>query len=435
MQCLGIDIGSTTIKGAVLDVEGGRVGEVVRERFPDPLTGLLLRHFEVDPEQVVAATRSVLDRLLVAAPESAAVFFSGQMGGVILADDGGRTLTNYLSWRDQRTLDAHRDNGSYVDEIERRWSDGELREVGNELKPGSATSLLFWLAENGRLPAGTPCGIGDFVVSRLCGAPPQMHPTHAIGLLNLHAGGWHHTAFDRLGIRGLKWPPLADLRIPIGKTAHSGRRIPCYPVLGDQQCALYGIDLQEEELSLNVSTGSQVSRITRQLQLGPYQSRRYVDDRYLNTITHLPAGRSLNVLVDLLTELAKVEGRPLSNPWAHITRLATEADGGGLECDLSFFAGPLGDTGRVEHITTENLTVGNLFRAAFGNMAANYGLCAERLDASRSWQRLALSGGLTQSVPVLRQLIQQQFSAPVREFPEGEDVLNGLLRVAQTCLA
>jgi sugar (pentulose or hexulose) kinase len=433
MQCLGIDIGSTTVKGAVLDVEGGRVGEVVRERFPDPLPGLPARHFEVDPEQVVAATRSVLDQLLVGAPESAAVFFSGQMGGVILVDDGRRPLTNYLSWRDQRTLDAHSAAGSYVDEIERRWSDGELRELGNELKPGSATSLLFWLAENGRLPAaGNPCAIGDFVVGRLCGAPLQMHATQAIGLLNLHTGNWHQTAFDRIGIGGVKWPPLADLRRPIGIIAHSGRRIPCYPVLGDQQCALYGIDLQEDELSLNVSTGSQVSRITRHLQLGPYQSRRYVDDRYLNTITHLPAGRSLNVLVDLLTELAKVEGRPLSSPWSHITRLAAEADGGGLECDLSFFAGPLGDTGRIDRITTENLTVGNLFRAAFRTMAANYGLCAERLDPSCSWKQLALSGGLTQSVPVLRELIQQQFSAPVREFPEGEDVLNGLLCVAQT---
>jgi sugar (pentulose or hexulose) kinase len=435
MQCLGIDIGSTTIKGAELDLERGQVGKVVRERFPDPIAGLPPRHFEVDPERIVAVTRSVIDQLVAAAPESAAVFFSGQMGGVILVDDGGRPLTNYLSWRDQRTLDSRCGGGSYVDEIERRWSAGELREVGNELKPGSGTSLLFWLAENGRLPAaGTPCGIGDFVVSRLCGAPPGMHPTQAIGLLNLHTCGWHHTAFDRLGIGALKWPPLAELRIPIGKTAHSGRRIPCYPVLGDQQCALYGIDLQENELSLNVSTGSQVSRITRELQLGPYQSRRHVDDRYLNTITHLPAGRSLNVLVDLLTELTRAEGRPCSSPWAHIARLAADADGGGLECELSFFAGPLGDSGRIEHITTENLTVGNLFRAAFRNMAANYGCCAERLDPDCSWTRLALSGGLTQSVPVLRQLIQQQFSAPIREFPEGEDVLNGLLRVAQTCL-
>ncbi len=435
MQCLGIDIGSTTVKGAVLDVEGGRVGDVVRERFPDPIAGLPARHFEVDSELIVAATRSALDRLLVAAPESAAVFFSGQMGGVILVDDGGSPLTNYLSWRDQRTLDTHPAGGSYVDVIERHWSDGELRELGNELKPGSATSLLFWLAANGRLPAaGTPCAIGDFVVGRLCGAPLQMHATQAIGLLNLHTDEWHHTAFQRLGIDGLKWPPLANLHRPVGEMAHSGRRIPCYPVLGDQQCALYGIDLQESELSLNVSTGSQLSRITCKLQFGPYQSRRYVDDRYLNTITHLPAGRSLNVFVDLLTELAKVEGRPHSNPWAHITRLAADADGGGLECDLSFFAGPLGDTGRIEHITTENLTVGNLFRAAFRNMAANYGRCAERLDPARSWKQLALSGGLTQSVPVLRQLIQQQFSAPIREFPEGEDVLNGLLRVAQSCL-
>lgn len=435
MRCLGIDIGSTTVKGAVLDPDCGQVGHVARVRFPDPVAGLPPRHFEVNPEQIVAATRSVIDQLISASPGVTAIFFSGQMGGVILADGAGKPLTNYLSWRDQRTLDSHPPGGSYIDEIERRWNGGQLRELGNELKPGSATSLLFWLAENGRLPVEcTPCAIGDYVVSRLCGAPPQMHPTQAIGLLNLHTDDWHHTAFREIGIAELNWPPIARLMQPIGGIKLSDRSVPCYPVLGDQQCALYGIDLQEDELSLNVSTGSQVSRITRELQLGPYQSRRYVDERYLNTITHLPAGRSLNVLVNLLTELAQAEGPPLSSPWAHITRLATVADGGGLECNLSFFSGPLGDTGWIEHITTENLTVGNLFRAAFRNMAANYTLCAARLDPGRSWQRLALSGGLTQSVPVLRELIQQQFSAPIREFPEAEDVLNGLLRVAQSCL-
>ena len=62
------------------------------------------------------------------------------------------------------------------------------------------------------------------------------------------------------------------------------------------------------ELSINISTGSQVSRRTDRLEPGEVQTRAYFHGDLLQTITHLPAGRSLNVLVRLLTEVARAEG-------------------------------------------------------------------------------------------------------------------------------
>ena len=112
--------------------------------------------------------------------------------------------------------------------------------------------------------------------------------------------------------------------------------------ISNAHCAAWAS--RSDELSLNISTGSQVSRRTAEFQPGPYQSRRYFDGDFLNTITHLPAGRSLNALVDLLTELAQAQGITLANPWEFIARRAAEADAGemsrgGLSVNLSFFAG------------------------------------------------------------------------------------------------
>jgi sugar (pentulose or hexulose) kinase len=250
----------------------------------------------------------------------------------------------------------------------------------------------------------------------------------------LRTGCWHSAALAKLGLDRLTWPQLTTVDEPLGDCEMGSRRLTCYPVLGDQQCALCGVGLREDELSLNVSTGAQVSRITRGLELGAYQSRRYLDGRYLNTITHLPAGRSLNVLVNLLSELSHAEGLALADPWSYITRAAAAATGDGLECDLAFFAGPLGSTGRVSQITLDNLTVGNLFHSAFRNMAENFSLCATRLCPERDWRGIALSGGLTQSVPILRQLIEREFSQPLRESTESEETLMGLLQVAQRVL-
>lgn len=433
MICLGLDIGSTTVKGAVLDLQSGEVRSVVRQPFPSPLSGLPAGHFEVAPHQVLDVTRAVIGELLVEAPAAGAILFSGQMGGVILVDTEGAALTNYLSWRDQRTLQPLASGTTTLDKLRSHWTHNELVDLGSELQAGSASSLLFWLAEQGLLPDGAvPATMADYVIGQLCQSPPQMDPTQAIGLLDHNSGDWHRAAFDALGLGNLCWPELADYRIPAGYLSANGRKIPCHASFGDQQCALRGVGLTRDELSLNISTGSQVSQRTARFQPGSYQTRRYFDGDYLNTITHLPAGRSLNVLFDLLTELARAEGVTLTQSWKTIAESAAAADGGGLNVDLAFFAGPLGSSGRLEGITTENLTVGNLFYAAFQNMADNYLLCADRLNPNRSGLSLALSGGLTRAVPILQKLIQDRFNVPVRESTATEETLVGLLEIGRT---
>ena len=426
MPVLAIDIGSSSIKGAAVDPATASLGPLLRRGFPEPLAGLSSGHFEVDPHAIVAAVREVIEELVHHAPAAEAALFCGQMGGVILVDGENRPLTNYLSWRDQRALGPHPSGGTYLDEIRRRWDGNEFRELGGELKPGSATSLLFWLAENGHLPPdATPLTLGDFVLAQVAGAQPHTEPTQAIGTLNLTTGDWHRSAFAKLGVDHLHWPPLIECRQRVGSIRCGQREIPCHPVVGDQQAALRGVELAAGELSLNISTGSQVSLLSRELQLGDYQTRHYFGGRYLNTITHLPAGRSLNVLVDLLTELATAQGVRLADPWEYIARAAAEAADSDLDVDLAFFAGPVGDRGRIDGITLDNLFAGSLFRAAFRYMADNYWTCAKRLLPNRQWRRAVLSGGLTQKVPILRQLLAERFGE-CRECAEGEDVLLGL---------
>ncbi len=40
MRCLGLDIGSSSIKGAVLNLETSQVSHIVKEPFPDAIGGL-----------------------------------------------------------------------------------------------------------------------------------------------------------------------------------------------------------------------------------------------------------------------------------------------------------------------------------------------------------------------------------------------------------
>src|SRR5262249_9688499 len=111
MKILGIDIGSTSIKGAVLDLQSGCGGHVAKYPFPEPVSGLPTGWFEIDPREVAHTVRRIVVKLLQQAPKAERLFCSGQMGGVLLVDSHCQPLTHYLSWRDQRTLAVHSNAG------------------------------------------------------------------------------------------------------------------------------------------------------------------------------------------------------------------------------------------------------------------------------------------------------------------------------------
>ena len=270
--------------------------------------------------------------------------------------------------------------------------------------------------------------LGDFVGMQLAQAEPVTEYTNALGAMNLETRQWHDQAFCELGIDSLCWPRLCDPYRAVGQIMLRGRKVPWYSSVGDHQCALAGTVLGENELSINASTGSQVSILRDDYCPGDYQVRPYFNGRYLNTLTHLPAGRSLNVIVDLLAELAESQGLALEDPWPYILSEAEKAKTD-LGVERTFFTGPLGDRGRIQNISLENLAVGPLFRAAFENMAANYGIAACRLGME-SIERLVLSGGLVQRSPTLQQMIVQRLACPQRLVQVEEETMVGLLVLA-----
>lgn len=430
MKCLGLDIGSTSIKGAVLDLAEQTVSDPVTCEFPAPLAGLPAGWVEVDPQAVCDAVTQVLSRLIVIAPNAERLYCTGQMGGLILIDRESRPLSNYVSWRDQRTLAPNASGEVFLEELRNRWEKaGVFVELGRELPAGASTALLAWLRRHDRLPAhAIPTTVADFVLGRLIGIPIPMHVTQAVGMLDLARTDWHHRAFDLAGLNNLRLPPLAHGEEPVGNLTLAGRQLQVLGSYGDQQCALRGVGLQPQELSLNISTGSQVSCRVDRFDPGPYLTRKYFFGDYLNTVTHLPAGRSLNTLVDLLIELARAEGIVLRNPWKTIHEQTLLVDTTDLTVDLAFFRGPLGSHGRIDGITTENFSVGHLFHAAFRAMADNYVQVARGFSPA-NWTAVVLSGGLTQSAPLLRKFLEQRFPVPIRESAREETLL-GLLDIA-----
>jgi sugar (pentulose or hexulose) kinase len=435
MSFIGIDLGTSFIKGAVLDLDGLHLQHIQRVPFPDALPGLPPLYREFDPRQVLSAVRDLLDGLLPYAGDCEGLVMCSQMHGLVFTTEKGEPRSNLTTWQDQRVLEAHPSGqGTYFDVMVQRLSPAEIRSLGNELRPGQPIGLLFWLAEHGALPGPdlVMSSLPDFVLANLCGSTPMTETTNAMshGALNLETLGWHTEVISHLGLGGLRWPEILPHGAVVGEFPLGSRRLPCYTPVGDYQCALVGALLDYGELSLNISTGSQASLLKPRAEFGNFQTRPFFDGRFLTGITHIPAGRSLNLLVRLLSELAVAQGIDLPDPWPYITQAADQVGDTHLRANLAFFNSSCGDHGEIANLREEELTVGHLFRAAFQNMANNYEASALRLSPEKSWRRLVFSGGLAQKIPVLRKLICERFQVDFRMCPTSEDTLLGLMALA-----
>ncbi len=435
MKFLALDLGTSFLKGAVLELEKAEIHHISRTPFPAPVTGLPARYIEVDPTAIVRVTQLLLDQLAAVAPDAVGIVITSQMHGIVLTDAHGKAISNVVTWQDQRILDPNdRGKGSYYDRLSEQISPATLAATGNGLKPSLPLCTLAWWADKGQLPDGAiPASLPDYVLSKLSGSPAVCEPTMAasLGMLDLTTGDWHQGMLRELGLKRLSWPRVVDLGAPSYELTVGARRLPCYAPVGDHQCALVGALLQSGELSLNISTGSQLSVIVPRFIPGLYETRPYFDAGYLQAITRIPAGRALNALVGLLTELAEAEGYTVHDPWATIAAAVEATPQTDMHMDVSFFASPVGERGEMANLSEENLQVGHLFRAAFQAMARNYQLCAERLAPPQPSTRLVFSGGLAQRFESLREEIATRFGLPYRTCPTSEDTLLGLLALAR----
>lgn len=428
---LGIDFGTTFLKGGVLDPDGPALDHVRRVPFPAAVAGLPLGHCEIDPTALLAATHQLLGELLTLAPDAAGLVVSSQMHCLVFTDERGEPKSNVITWKDQRGLDPHpAGGGTYLDVVRQTITPAEFDAVGRDVRVGLPVLHLRWLADRGLVPADTyPASLPGFVLANLCRAEPITDPTHAAahGHFDVARGDWHRGLIDRLGLPPLRWPRVVPTGEAVGTADIGGRLLMCHAPVGDQQCSLLGAGIRPGELSVNISTGSQVSLRTDAPRPGDFQVRPYPGGGWLSTIVQVPAGRSLAVLVDLLTELGG--GGP--DPWDAIVAAVEKVPETDLRVNLAFFGGPFGERGSITNVGEHNLTVGHLFAAAFRDMADNYAACAARLAPAREWERVVFSGGLAHRFPTLRAAVLRALGTDThRVCTSTEDTLTGLLVLA-----
>lgn len=430
MKFLAVDVGTSFFKGAIVCAESYSIEDTIRRPSPEPLAKSDPLHHEHDASAIVNTVRGILEELSQRAAGCAGVLITGQMGGLVLCTKNAQPLTPYISWLDRRATAPHSCGSRTVfKDLADRIQESAGAVFGNEFRPGLPLSFLWALHDQGQLAQFSGCvpvTLPDFVAAALCEVEPVMEWTGATGTLDVRQSQFPLSLFAELGLPALEWPQLVDFRHVVGHCRLRDRELPVYAATGDHQCSVAGTLLSHGELSINISTGSQVSLLSENSTPGDFQVRPFFDGQYLKTITNIPAGRALTAIIRLLTEMADCDPGSLE-AWKYFFNAAAQTPKTNVQCNLAFFPGAVKGPGEFTNLQEDTLTVGHLARASVEQMADYYQQLSHRLDPEKSWHRVAFSGGIAQQAALLRDLIVDRLQVPWRLAATTEDSLFGMI--------
>lgn len=253
---LYLDLGSTSIKW-----QRGGERETHKTDFPAPFLDCPPR-YETDCGQILSVVRNIITK---ASP--ARVFFSVQMHGYVLLK-GGKAVTGYVSWRDERGA-ALTPTFSLTEEY------------GVRIKPNlPRLSLQAQEADGDEF-----CTLGSFLAYMLTGNN-RTHITDAA------ASGFYNVR-KRTRDESVYRLPEAEYGVcSVGR--YEGCEI--FTPVGDQQAAVLGAADKTELMRnylLNLGTAGQLCALSESFVCGDFESRPFFGGRTLCTVTGLPGGAYL----------------------------------------------------------------------------------------------------------------------------------------------
>lgn len=445
MVYIAIDIGSTYIKSSLLDPVSGQISERNRAEVAPRIRQENPLRFEVDMGEILAAVRAILDGYTAEGRRIAGILLSTQMHGFVYSDPKDLE-EKYISWQDARCLEPIDETGQTVlGLLQERITLEEMRPTGVYLKPALGMCNLYALI---RERGGTPAKgarlytLGSYLIEKLTGRN-VCHITNAapIGLADVFNGCWHRPLIEKLGFSGIDFPEMATKMEVCGYYETNGQRIAVYPDVGDVQASVCGSGAVAGDVAVNMGTAGQVVMLHATAGIGRgdpryYEIRPYFDGLYCHTISRMPSGRNLDVLAELVRQIGeRVFGQTISlaEVWKRLGSCGESADSQGLYVDTSFYETPehLAD-GAIKHIHRANLTLENLFSAAYADMGRVYAGYIHMMEEAvgQKAERLVFCGGAVRANPLIRSAIEGAVGLKGVLSVSGDEVHEGLMRIA-----
>jgi sedoheptulokinase len=396
MKLAGLDIGTTTLCGLLLESDSGEILSVITEPNSFQIQGVGDGESLQDPDGILGAVQRILSKL-ESHGRIGAVGVAGQMHGILYLDRRGKALGPLYTWQDGRGNRNGPDGTTYAGAFSRA--------TGRPVSTGMGAVTHYYNAANDLVPAGAVilCTIADYVAMRLARATrPVMDATNgaSLGCYDLPTLELRLDVMRSLGLDPGIFPRIDTAYQVLGETA-GGSRV--FPALGDNQASFLGsVDAIAGSVLVNVGTGSQLSLFTeRYIEIPGIDTRPFPMGGYIVVGAALCGGKAYSILHDFFERTVRLfTGGKSGAAWEIMNAVASvegsrDADGGERLIVDTRFDGTRERPevrGGITGIGTRNLTPENLIIGAREGIAGELLGYFERLPVEVRQSRKALVG-------------------------------------------
>jgi sedoheptulokinase len=449
MDFLLVDFGTTSVKTAIANLDTGTFS-LIRSHQSVPNCTAVSGHYEVPPLALRDRFLSICDMYF----NQLGIQFEGivicsEQNGFVALNQQDQPITNYVSWKDERSLEPidGRDTYSLLTEA---LGEKFKRITGWRPGPGLPVMNVAHLARLSLLE--TPCKIVSLPewLSLCCDDSNHVvHDTmlHGLGFYDVRDG---ETSSELTGlVEELTGVQCAFSSVaPTGSISgywHSPKtKIPIYVGIGDHQCSVLGAcNVPGESISINLGTGSQVAIIDPDQVPKTVELRPYFDSSTLAAITRIPGGRALASFLAFLEDICEAVGVNDVDFWAMLKEI-DERDilNATMKFDLSVFSSAWNykGGGNISNIQEDSLTLKNYLASLMKAFGEQYLEVMKLFDPEHRMKRCILSGGVARRIPVLFKIISSLSGYETLPACEIDESLIGLRTVAlvsagraQTC--
>ncbi|HJD47817.1 MAG TPA: hypothetical protein H9909_13320 [Candidatus Mediterraneibacter norfolkensis] len=413
MKSLGIDIGTTTISAAVIDLAANTV-LTTRTVSNDSFIRTDKSWEKIqDPGKICVKVFGLADELLDEYEEIDRIGLTGQMHGIVYVDRTGECIGPLYTWQDERGVIPCFDGKSICEILSDTY--------GIRIYPGYGLATHLYNQKAGLVPerAVKICTIMDYIGMKMTGRKePFMHSSNAasLGMFDVCERSFMREIIRDEGIREELLPETSDEFASLGR--YRGRTVSL--AIGDNQAGFLGaVDDIDHAVLLNMGTGGQVSVCSDIFFEGHgIEARPFLPGKYLLVGASLCGGRAYAMLERFFRFYSEAAGMKETDHYTVMERLMDQrmketVREKGLRVTTTFSGTreePM-KRGKIEGIDVDNFTPGNLICGFLDGMAEElYGMYKVMVrGAELSAETLILSGNGFRKNRHLRRIAQERF--------------------------
>lgn len=434
MKSIGLDIGTTTVCGIVIDPAEGKV--ISSQTLANDSAVTVNDSFErlQDVNRILDICNQIVDGFIRKYDDISHIGITGQMHGILYIDSEGNSVSPLYSWQDQR--------GNLIYKEALTYSGYVTSVTGYHMATGYGLTTHFYNWVNDKIPnkAACLCTIPDFVAMRLAEKKrPVIHKSMAasLGLYSIEEGGFDQKAIEILNMNIQHLPEVANV-----ETAYeaNSKGITVSMALGDNQASFLGSVSPESNILVNIGTGSQISVFSESYHKDvDIEYRPYIGDTYLMVGSSLCGGASYELLRDFYVKVLQLFQCDLPENMYEIMNQAANSvyDTENRIVVNTRFNGTRanpGIRGSIEQLNPDNFTPEVLTLAMLQGMCDELHHIYENVPKSDQGSKVIIgSGNGIRKNPVLQKIIEDTFGKKLYIPRFGEEASCGAALYSLYC--